>query len=112
MKFSTNHNILTKQCFLGLANTATIQSLTEHNEHFKNEEIEFLSKLKLWKDLLNEHNSTCDQLKASCQTQVIDPMKKLNSLFPQVYESIKRRQTAFNELCKQQSRYFKVLILL
>lgn len=95
---------------LGLANTATIQSLTEQNEHFRSEEIEFLSKLKLWKDLLNEHNSTCDQLKASCQSQVIDPMKKLNSLFPQVYESIKRRQAAFNELCKQQSNSLLYII--
>lgn len=93
----------------GLANTATIQSLTDENDHFRTEEIEFLSKLKLWKDLLNEHNSTCDQLKASCQSQVIDPMKKLNSLFPQVYESIKRRQAAFNELCKQQGKLDKAL---
>jgi hypothetical protein len=92
-----------------LANTATVQSLTELNENFHNEEVEFLAKLKLWKDLLNEHNSKCDNLKTSCQSQVIDPMKKLNSLFPQVYEAIKRRQNAFNELCKQQSKLDKAL---
>ena len=86
-----------------MTSTATIQSLTESNSNFNNDEVEFLAKLKVWKDLLIEHNSTCDNLKASCQTQVIDPMKKLNSLFPQVYEAIKRRQHAFNELCKQQS---------
>lgn len=93
----------------GLANPATVQSITDLNANFQNEEIEFLAKLKLWKDLLNEHNSTCDNLKSSCQTQVIEPMKKLNSLFPQVYEAIKRRQHAFNELCKQQSKLDKAL---
>lgn len=93
----------------GMTSTATIQSLTESNSNFNNDEVEFLAKLKVWKDLLIEHNSTCDNLKASCQTQVIDPMKKLNSLFPQVYEAIKRRQHAFNELCKQQSKLEKAL---
>ncbi len=87
-----------------LANPATIKYLAETNGNFKSEEIEFLNKLRQWKDMLNEHNSTCDSLKASCQSQVIDPMKKLNSLFPQVYEAIKRRQNAFNELCKQQGK--------
>lgn len=92
----------------GLANpTSTATELTGTN--FQSEEIEFLAKLKLWKDLLNEHNSTCEGLKGSCQTQVIEPMKKLNSLFPQVYEAIKRRQHAFNELCKQQSKLDKAL---
>lgn len=91
-----------------LAST-TAQSLNESNTNLKNEEVEFLAKLKLWKDLLNKHNSSCEGLKSSCQSQVIEPMKKLNSLFPQVYEAIKRRQNAFNELCKQQSKLDKAL---
>ena len=45
---------------------------------------EFISKLRLWKDLLNEHNKSCDSLKQTCQTQVIEPMKNLNMVFPQV----------------------------
>jgi hypothetical protein len=70
---------------------------------------EFLTKLKLWKDLLSEHNMSCESLKHSCQQQVIEPMKKLNLLFPQVYEAIKRRQQAFNELTKQQHKLDKAL---
>ncbi len=73
------------------------------------EDKEFLSQLKQWKDLLNDHNASCDHLKQSCQQQVIEPMKKLNSLFPQVYEAIKRRQQAYNEFTRQQSKLDKAL---
>lgn len=79
------------------------------NGNFKSEELEFLDKLRDWKEMLGEHNSACDGLKVACQTQVIEPMKKLNSMFPQVYEAIKRRQSAFNELCKQQGKLDKAL---
>jgi len=79
-------------------------SVSNHDE-----DKEFMTKLKLWKDLLNEHNLSCDSLKQSCQQQVIEPMKKLNSLFPQVYEAIKRRQQAYNELTRQQSKLDKAL---
>ena len=92
-----------------LTNTSAASGIIELNAHVQAEELEFLSKLKLWKDLLNDHNASCDNLKQSCQTQVIEPMKKLNSLFPQVYEAIKRRQCAFNELCKQQGKLDKAL---
>lgn len=70
---------------------------------------EFVTKLKQWKDLLNEHNSSCESLKQACQQQVIEPMKKLNLLFPQVYDAIKRRQHAYNELTKQQAKLEKAL---
>ncbi len=88
-----------------LANPSTVKYLSDTNENFTSEEIEFLNKLRQWKEMLNEHNSTCDSLKASCQLQVIDPMKKLNSMFPQVYKAIERRQSAYNELCKQQGKF-------
>jgi bridging integrator 3 len=69
---------------------------------------EFLSRLQLWKGLLEENNKSCDQLKKSCQSQVIDPMKKLNAVFPNVYSSIKRRDYAYNDLIKQQSKLEKL----
>lgn len=84
---------------------ATIDTTTNSIDDDK----EFLAKLKLWKELLGEHNVSCDNLKQSCQQHVIEPMKKLNLLFPQVYEAIKRRQQAFNELTKQQHKLDKAL---
>lgn len=92
-----------------LASPVAVKYLAETNGNFKSDELEFLDKLRDWKEMLGEHNSACDSLKVACQTQVIEPMKKLNSMFPQVYEAIKRRQNAFNELCKQQSKLDKAL---
>lgn len=68
---------------------------------------EFLCKLKQWKELLNEHNKSCEFLKQTCQKDVIEPMKNLNSLFPQVYAAIKKRENTYRELLKQQEKLDK-----
>jgi hypothetical protein len=68
---------------------------------------EFLVKLKQWKELLNEHNKSCEFLKQTCQKEVIEPMKNLNSLFPQVYAAIKKREHTYKELLKQQEKLDK-----
>ena len=71
---------------------------------------EFLCKLRQWKELLAEHNKSCDTLKQTCQSQVVEPMKSLNLIFPQVYAAIKRRDHTYKELLKQQ--VFNVACLL
>ena len=68
---------------------------------------EFLCKLKQWKELLSEHNKSCEFLKQACQKDVIEPMKNLNSLFPQVYAAIKKRENTYKELLKQQEKLDK-----
>ena len=54
------------------------------------------------KDLLVEHTQQCEAFKQSCLSNVIDPMKNLNMVFPQVYQAIKRREACLKELIKQQ----------
>jgi hypothetical protein len=64
-------------------------------------------KLKLWKDMLNEHGKATECLKNTCQSQVIEPMKNLNLMFPQVYAAIKKREQSYKELLKQQDKLEK-----
>lgn len=64
-------------------------------------------KLKLWKDLLVEHGKSAECLKNTCQSQVIEPMKNLNLMFPQVYAAIKKREQSYKELLKQQDKLEK-----
>lgn len=79
-------------------------SLVNLNETNK----EFLSKLTKWKELLNDHYKSIENFKQSNQTNVIDPMKNLNSIFPQVYQAIKGRESAYKELVKQQEKLEKL----
>ena len=92
--FSNNQQHLVDMVNLNIANT-------DLNDQ------EFLCKLKQWKDLLSEHNKSCEFLKQACQNQVIDPMKNLNSIFPQVYAAIKKREQTYKELLKQQDKLDK-----
>ena len=73
-------------------------SITTANEE------DFTEKFKVWRDILQSHNRSCDDLKQSCQTKVIEPIKKLNLLFPNVYSAIKRREQAYKEFLNQQNR--------
>lgn len=67
------------------------------------------NKLHLWKQTyLNQNQNYLEKLKSACQNDVIEPMKKLNSIFPNVYLAIKRREQAYNELNKQQIKLDKL----
>lgn len=68
-----------------------------------NEE-DFTEKFKVWRDILQLHNKSCESLKQSCQARVIEPVKKLNLLFPNVHSAIKRREHAYKEFLSAQSR--------
>lgn len=81
--------------------TSEINNLNDFNH-------DFLNKLNKWKDILNEHIKSSDQLKQSCQSSVIEPMKNLNLIFPQVYQAIKRREQALKEFLKQQDKLDKL----
>lgn len=68
---------------------------------------DFNRKINLWKQLLTIDNDTSnlsDTLKTNCQNDIIEPMKRLNDLFPNVHAAIKKRELALNELLKQQSK--------
>jgi hypothetical protein len=67
---------------------------------------DFNKKINLWKQLLTIENSynLTEKLKDNCQNDIIEPMKRLNDLFPNVHASIKKRELAFNELLKHQSK--------
>lgn len=69
---------------------------------------ELAEKAAKLKDQLNERAKSSDQLKQTCISNVIEPMKKLNSVFPHVYQSIKRREQYLKELQKQQEKLYKL----
>jgi hypothetical protein len=101
---SNNSNVLVSN---DLINIGSSNEQSDHQSASTQNDKDFLLKLKLWKDLLDEHNKSCESLKHSCQTQVIEPMKKLNTIFPTVYTAIKRREQTYNELLKQQAKLDK-----
>jgi hypothetical protein len=69
----------------------------------------FNSKICLWKQThLTQNQNYLEKLKLTCQLEVIEPMKKLNLIFPNVYNAIKRREQAYNELIKQQQKLEKL----
>ena len=80
------------------ASASSSQQLTMANEE------DFTEKFKVWRDILQLHNKSCESLKQSCQSKVIEPIKKLNMLFPNVYSAIKRREHAYKEFLSQQNR--------
>lgn len=96
---STTFNNTNQQQLLDMTNLNIAN--TDSNDQ------EFLCKLKQWKDLLQEHSKSCDTLKQACQSQVVEPMKNLNSVFPRVYAAIKRREQICKELFKQQEKLDK-----
>jgi hypothetical protein len=65
---------------------------------------EMFSKLKSIKDLLGEHARQCEHFKQTSFTSVVEPMKSLSMVFPQVYQAIKRREVSLKELVKQQKQ--------
>lgn len=69
---------------------------------------EFLSKLINCRELLDEHAKSVDTFKTASSKSVADPMKSLNSIFPQVYEAIERRKTVLKELLKKQEKLDKL----
>jgi hypothetical protein len=69
---------------------------------------EMFSRLKSIKDLLIEHTKQCEHFKQTCQASVIEPMKNLNLVFPQVYQAIKRREQSLKELIKHQKQLEKL----
>lgn len=71
-------------------------------------ETDFKEKFQLWRDILVHHNTSCETLKQSCQSKVIEPIKKLNNLFPNVYSAIKRRDQALSEYIKQKAKLEKL----
>ncbi|RNA12615.1 Bridging integrator 3 [Brachionus plicatilis] len=60
------------------------------------------------RDQLNERAKSSDQLKQTCLSSVIEPMKNLNSVFPHVYQSVKRREQYLKDLHKQQDKLYKL----
>lgn len=69
---------------------------------------EFLTKLTDCRELLNEHSKSVETFKAASMTSVAEPVKTLNSVFPQVYEAIERRKSVYKELLKKQEKLDKL----
>lgn len=69
----------------------------------------FNNKISMWKQThLNQNQNYLEKLKLTCQYDVIEPMKKLNLIFPNVYLAIKRRESAYQEFEKQQHKLSKL----
>lgn len=69
---------------------------------------EFLAKLTNCRELLEEHAKSVDIFKTASSKSVAEPMKNLNSIFPQVYEAIERRKSLLKELIKKQEKLDKL----
>jgi hypothetical protein len=69
---------------------------------------EMFTRLKSIKELLGEHSKQCEHFKQTSQANVIEPMKNLNLVFPQVYQAIKRREQSLKELIKHQKQLEKL----
>jgi bridging integrator 3 len=68
----------------------------------------FNNKITHWKQThLSQNQNYLEKLKLTCQYDVIEPMKKLNLLFPSVYSAIKRREKAYQDFEKEQQKLLK-----
>jgi hypothetical protein len=69
----------------------------------------FNNKITQWKQThLTQNQNYLEKLKLTCQYDVIEPMKKLNLIFPSVYSAIKRREKAYQEFEKEQQKLLKL----
>ena len=92
----------------GVASSSTATSSSSGLNTVDEFNKEFLSKLTRCRDELVEHAKSVEAFKTSSQQSVVEPMKNLNSIFPQVYQAIRRRETALRELLKQQEKLDKL----
>ncbi|CAF1030323.1 unnamed protein product [Brachionus calyciflorus] len=69
---------------------------------------ELVEKIQKLKENFSEHTNSVDQLKQTCQSQVYEPLKNFCTIFPQVYQSIKRRDQYLKEYIKQQEKLDKL----
>jgi hypothetical protein len=71
---------------------------------------DFYLKLNNWKQThMHEAINEVEKLKATCQYDIIEPIKKLNAIFPNVHMAIRKREQAYNDLLKQQQKFEKLL---
>ena len=96
-----------------LTNSISIPTLTSSSASLANRASvtsdTFNNKVSLWKQMHQTQNQNyLEKLKFTCQYDVIEPMKKLNLIFPNVYSAIKRREQAYNELEKHQNKLQKL----
>ena len=106
---SASSTIATNKLTSSLSIPALTSSTTSLSNHRLSLADSFNNKISLWKQThLSQNQNYLEKLKLTCQYDVIEPMKKLNSIFPSVYSAIKRRETAYQELEKQQQKLMKL----
>jgi hypothetical protein len=70
---------------------------------------DFNLQLNQWKHThIHENINSIEKLKTICQYDIIEPIKKLNTIFPNVHLAIKKREQAYNDLLKQQQKFEKL----
>lgn len=98
------------QVSLNESNSSNEAAATAVSNSFSVDEFnkEFLAKLTNCRELLEEHAKSVDIFKTASSKSVAEPMKNLNSIFPQVYEAIERRKSLLKELIKKQEKLEKL----
>jgi hypothetical protein len=100
---SDNNNNNSADSSSSSSSTSSSSSCSTHREVDQNEKI-FLDKLKTWKEFNYEHNQSSEKLKQTCQSHVVEQMKNLNQLFPQVKRAIRERESARKLLTRLQKQ--------
>lgn len=100
---NNNNNSADSSSSSSSSSTSSSSSCSTHREVDQNEKI-FLDKLKTWKEFNYEHNQSSEKLKQTCQSHVVEQMKNLNQLFPQVKRAIRERESARKLLTRLQKQ--------